>query len=367
MKKLVGDTTKRIKSFYQDKKKYQPLVAFFAGFTWDSFSLTRIDLLIDNMIMFSYILLAGFFIYLVALIEENLIEHPFVLKYKNMYPNFIQFFFGGLFSGYVVYYFQSAALTKNWLFILFLVILLISNEFLKDRFSSFQFQLSVYYLATFSFFIFYLPVLFKTMSPYLFILSGIISSALMAGLIWLLYKKMEDKLKDHLKRLTIILGSIYIIFNLLYFTNIIPPVPLSLKEAGIYHSVQRVEDSYLLKFEKGSWYEPFKESDNIFHHQQGDLVYCYASVFAPTNLNTKIYHHWQFYDETNDEWITSDRTSYEIHGGRNGGFRGYTNKMHVQPGQWRIDVETELEQLLGRVSFEIEAVQDSVILKEITK
>lgn len=367
MKQLIGDTTRRLKSIYQDKKKYQPLASFIAGFTWDSFTLTRIDLLMDNMILFSYVLFAGLFIYLVTLIDAEIIEHPLILKYKNIYPNLIQFFFGGLFSAYVVYYFQSASLTKNWLFIVFLIILLISNEFLKNHLSSFQLQLAIYYLATFSFFIFYLPVLFETMSPYLFILSGIISSGFITGLIWLLYKKMEDKIQNHLKHIIINLGSIYIIFNLLYFTNIIPPVPLSLKEAGIYHSVQRVDDNYTMQFEEGRWYEPFKEADDVFHHREGDLVYCYASVFAPTDLDTKIYHHWQYYDEQKDEWYTSDRTSYKITGGRDGGFRGYTNKKNVQPGLWRIDVETELEQLLGRISFEIEATPDSLILKELLK
>lgn len=367
MKQLIGDTTKRLKSFYKDTKRYQPLIAFLAGFIWDSITLSRIDLLLSNMIMFAYILLAGFFIYLVTLIEENIVAHTFILKYKALYPNLVQFFFGGLFSAYVVFYFQSAALTKNWLFLLFLILLLISNEFLKDRFSAFQFQLSIYYLASFSFFIFYLPVLFETINAFIFILSGIISSALIACLIWLLYRKIEDRIKSHLKHLIIILGSIYIIFNTLYFTNIIPPVPLSLKEAGIYHSVKRVDNSYTLEFEEGKWFEPFKESDDTFHHQSGDLVYCYASVFAPTNLNTKIYHHWQFYDEKSDKWLSSDRTSYKITGGRDGGYRGYTNKKNVHPGKWRINVETELEQLLGTISFEIVTAQDSILLEEIAK
>jgi hypothetical protein len=367
MTQLLSDTSTQVKSFYDNTKKYHPLIAFFSGFTWDSLTLTRIDLLMDNMLLFIYILLAGLSIYLVTLAEENLIEHPLVLKYKDLYPNLTPFFFGSLFSAYVVYYFQSASLTKNWLFLLFLIILLLSNEFLKDRFAHFQFQISLYYLAAFSFFIFYLPVLFETMNSFLFILSGFISSLFISGLIYLLYLKMRENLKPHLKRLGIILASIYILFNLLYFFNIIPPVPLSLKEAGIFHDVQRIDNSYNLKFEQGAWYEPFKVSDDLFHHRDGDLVYCYTSIFAPTNLNTKIFHHWQMYDENKDKWITSDRTSYKITGGREGGFRGYTNKRNVQSGQWRVDVETELEQLLGRVSFTIESVQDSVRLEEIIK
>lgn len=367
MKKLLSDSTTRVKSFYEDTKKYQPIVAFFSGFAWDSFTLTRIDKILDNMIMFGYIVLAGFFIYLINLIEEKVLEKPLILKYKDWYPNFVQFFFGGLFSGYVVYYFQSASITKNWLFLLFLIVLLVSNEFVKNRLSNITFQFVIYYLAVFSFFIFYLPVLFETINALIFILSGIVSSAFIAGLIYLLYKKIEDTLKLRLKNLAIALGSVYLIFNILYFTNIIPPVPLSLKDAGIYHNVSRVDNQYTLKFEQGSWYEPFKDSDDEYHYKPGDVVYCFASVFAPTNLNTRIYHHWQFYNENNDEWITSDRTNYRITGGRDDGYRGYTNKRNVQPGLWRIDVENEREQVLGTISFEIVAAQDSVILEEIKK
>jgi hypothetical protein len=367
MRQLIGDTTTKAKAFYEDTKKYQPVFSFLAGFTWDSFTLNRIDLLLDNMIMFSYIMLSGLFIYLANLAEENVFKNSLVLKYRQWYPNIIHFFFGGLFSAYVIYYFQSASLSKNGIFLFFLIVLLISNEFIKSRLSSFIFQFILYYLATFSFFIFYLPVLFKAMNAWIFILSGIISSAFIAGLIFLLYKKIADKLKHKIKNIIIIMASVYILFNLLYFTNMIPPVPLSLKEAGIFHHVQRVDEYYIAKFEKGKWYQPFKTSDSEFHFRTGDAVYCFAAVFAPTNLNTRIYHRWQLYSEKADAWQTTDRTAYQINGGRDGGYRGFTNKRNVQPGLWRVDVETEMEQLLGRVSFEVIATQDSVVLQEIIK
>ena len=367
MKNLLDDTTTRVKFFYNNTKKYQPVVAFFAGFTWDSFTLTRIDLVLDNLIMFSYIVLAGLFIYLYNLVEEKSLDRAFFLRYKDWYPNIIQFFFGGLFSAYVVYYFQSASFTKNWLFVLLLILLLVSNEFIKNRLSNFIFQLSLYYLAVFSFFIFYLPVLFGTINAFIFIISGIVSSLFVTGLIYLLFKKLEESLRPRLKNLIIALLSIYLLFNIFYFTNMIPPVPLSLKEAGIYHDVVREDDQYILKYEKGKWYEFFKDSDKVFHYSPGDVVFCFASVFAPTNLDTRIYHHWHYYDEIRDKWLTSDRTNYQITGGRDGGYRGYTNKRNIKPGLWRVDVENEREQVLGSLSFEIVATRDSVQLVEITK
>ena len=353
MKKLLDDTSTRIKAFYQEKKRYQPLVAFLAGFIWDSLTLTRIDLLIDNLVMFAYIVFAGVFIFLINMVEEKQLENKNLLKYSNWYPNIVQFFFGGLFSGYVVYYFKSASLSKSWLFLLFLLFLFIGNEFIKNRLNNLVFQFVFYYLATYSFFIFYLPVLFKTMGIFMFLLSGLVSSAFVGFLIYILYKNMPEKINERFKRLVLILGSIYLIFNLLYFTNIIPPVPLSLKDSGIFHSVRFNNGRYSARYEEGKWYEFFKDSDDTFRYAAGDTVFCFAAVFAPTDLNTGIRHHWQMYNENQDKWLTTDRLNYKISGGRDGGYRGYTFKKNVQPGLWRVDVETEREQLLGRISFEV--------------
>ena len=364
MKKLFDDTTTRFKVLYEKNKRFQPLVAFLAGFTWDSFTLTRIDLFLDNVILFSYLLLAGILIFFINMIEHQVIKSALILKYRDWYPNLIQFMFGGLFSGYVVYYFQSASFGKNWLFLTLLFFLFISNEFIKDRLNNLKLQFVFYYIALFSFFIFYLPVLLKTINAFVFILSGLVSSAIIVGILYLLYKKIPQ-LKDPLKNLVIILGVIFLIINLFYFTNIIPPVPLSLKDAGIYHDIERQNNKYILRFEKAAWYNPFKNSEDTFQYAPGDTVFCFASVFAPTDLDTKIYHNWQFYNEFAGEWQRSDRMNYKISGGRDGGYRGYTFKRNVAAGLWRVDVETEREQLLGRISFEIILVNNRVSLDQI--
>ena len=168
--------------------------------------------------------------------------------------------------------------------------------------------------------------------------------------------------------MTIIIISIFFILNLFYYFNWIPPVPLSLKDAGIYHHVSRVDEQYLVKYEKGTWYHFWKSSDNNFHYQPGDTVYCYAAVFAPTELNKKIIHQWQIFDKRSDEWKTTDRLSYKINGGRDGGYRGYTYKKNMQNGEWRINVITKEGLLLGRVSFDVSSIEDkSIKLKTIFK
>jgi hypothetical protein len=358
----------RTTHFYENYKRFLPVVSFTAGFTWDSVTLTRIDLWSDNLILLTYIILLAGMLILVNFINDGMISKKWILKYQSWYPMGIQFFLGGLFSTYVVFYFKSAALTKNWLFLGFLIIILIGNEFIENRLSNLKLQFILYFLATFSYFIFFIPVLIKVMNTFVFVLSGIISVIWVLGLLYFIIKKSNKRTLKEFKKITIIIIAVFFILNLFYFLNWIPPVPLSLKDAGIYHHVSRVDEQYKVKLEKGPWYYFWKSSDDNFHYQTGDTVYCYAAVFAPTALNKKIIHQWQIYDKKSDEWKTTDQLSYKISGGRDGGYRGYSYKKNMQYGEWRINVITKEGLLLGRLNFDVSPVRSKIIqLKSIFK
>jgi hypothetical protein len=369
LKGLLSPTNpylQKITRFYNKYQRFVPVLAFLGGFGWDSATLTRIDKLFDNFFLLGYILLLGGFIILVNLVEQGVVRKPLFVKYKEWYPLVIQFFLGGLFSAYVIFYSRSAAFTKTDLFLALLVILLVANEFLRERLSNIYFQMSLYFLVCFAFFTFFLPVITKTMSVWLFIAGGILSLGMIAGCLFILWKNSAIKSREHLRRVSVVVAALYVALNLFYWLNWIPPVPLSLKHGGIYHQAERAGDFYRLQFEKPKWYEFFKKSDDTFHQAPGDVVHCFASVFAPAQLNTQIYHHWQKYSPERDVWTSTDRLSYPITGGRDGGFRGYTRKQNISPGEWRVDVETSDGRLLGRIKFEVEAIaQRDYELKEI--
>ena len=353
-KKLQDSTViKKTSDYYRKYKRWTPLVSFTAGFTWDSLTLKRIDRLSDNVILFLYILLLGTLIVLTSYVDHERIKSTLITKYRAWFPEGMQFFFGGLFSAYVVFYFQSATLSKNWLFLLFLLVLLIGNEFIKDHLENAKLNLALYFLALFSFFTFALPVVSGWMNVWIFQLAGLFSLGTMAALIYLLAHSTETPNWSLYRPVITIVASIYLVLNLFYFLNWIPPVPLSLKAGGIYHHVHKTDNYYLARFEQGRWYQPFKSSDNSYHYAPGDTVYCFASVFAPARLNKQIVHRWQFYDRKKGTWQTTDHQRYRISGGRDGGYRGYTYKRHLQPGEWRVDVETADGSLLGRIPFEI--------------
>jgi hypothetical protein len=159
-----------------------------------------------------------------------------------------------------------------------------------------------------------------------------------------------------LRSIVFTVGMIYLSLNFLYFTNIIPPIPLSLKDVGIYHSVVKFGDgTYRLTYEKPKWWQLYKKSDNTFHYEEGDNVFCFASVFAPTRLATDIYHHWERYNDETSKWEEHGRFSYAIEGGSDRGYRGYTLVRNYAVGKWRCTVETERGQVIGRETFTIES------------
>jgi len=328
-------------------------MSFFAGFVWDNLTINRIDAWSDNAILLLYILLLTGLIILTQIDRQTLFEHRLWAKYRPWLPSAIQFLFGGLLSTYLVFYFQSASSGKTLIFVILLMALLVANEFLAGRLTNLYLLLSLHFFVSFSFFIFFIPVLTNMMNLFTYVLGGIAGLALTGAVVFILdrYKSFESD-RIRLKHLGVIL-SIYLLFNLLYVLNIIPPVPLSLKDIGIYHHAERLEDQYKLRYMKPPWYAFYRESDKTFFYNDGDSVFCYAAVFAPTDLTKTILHQWAVYNPAQDEWVITDRTAYRLTGGRDGGYRGYTFKKNVQPGSWQVRVLTEDNLILGSVSFDV--------------
>ena len=354
MQKLQNfPVVKKSIEFYNHYQKYTPVIFFFGGFTWDSATLTRIDRLSDNFILLAYLFLLGLLIFLVNLLEQNKIRNSRIIKYKDWYPLGIQFFLGGLFSSYVVFYFQSASFTKTFLFLGILILLLIANEFLEKRLTNLYLQSSLYFLSSFSFFIFFIPVVIRKMTTLTFIMGGILSLLITIGLIFFILKKTDQTNLLKFWKVASLVVVLYILLNIFYAQNWIPPVPLSLKEGAIYHHVSRQSDFYKLGFQKPKWYQFWKNSDDPFYYSEGDTVYCFTAIFAPTELQKNVYHVWQKYYTNRDEWVLTDRLGFEITGGRKGGYRGYSYKRNISPGKWRVDLVTEENLIIGRINFTI--------------
>ena len=337
-------------------------LALILGFIFDSLTLKRVDLLFENLTVLSYLVVSGSSIILLNYYKEHPPEKNFLIKIQRFLPFFIQFAFGGLFSAFFIFYTRSAALASSWPFVLILLFLFIGNEFFKERYERLTFLVSIYFVAIFSFSIFFAPVVLKIMGADIFVLSGLVSLLVIYLFTKLLFKFAPSISLDSKTNLTRSILSIFVVINILYFTNLIPPIPLSLKEAGVYHSIERVGDNYQVVGEKNKWYESLLSPEKV-HITEGSSLYVFSSVFAPTDLDTRITHDWQYFDETLGEWTSVTKVDFYILGGRGEGYRGFSVKENVSGGKWRVDVKTDRGQIIGRIRFDVETGSSQVVFE----
>lgn len=338
---------------YRRYQRYAEAAFFLGGVAYDSLTLTRIDRMVDNLFLLTYILILGILIVLVGRLQTGQLHYPRLLKYKGLYPLAIQFLLGSLLSAYTVFYFQSVSLTKTAIFFGILVFLLVANELLEERLTNLPLLVTLYFFATFSFFLFFIPVLTGFVNRLTFLLGAGLSLVPVAGVLGIISRKRTPRSQRDLLRSAGSVSGLLALLLFFYTMNWIPPVPLSLKFGGIYHQVRQEGAVYFLTFEKPPWYRFWKKSEDPFRVRPGDRVYCFASVFAPTALKIKILHEWHRYDERLRQWVRTDRLGYTVTGGRDGGYRGYTSKQFISPGRWRVDVKTPEGLLLGRIKFRV--------------
>lgn len=340
--------------------------ALVVGFAFDLFLAKRPDSVVDNMLLLSYLFVAGALIVILNLRETR--------KKSDTEPLFLllilQFCFGGLASNLLVLYGHSGTLAGSAVFLGLLVALVFGNEYLRSRYVRLRFNVGIYYFLLLTYCIISVPTfIFHSVGTLVFIASGVVSLLAMAAFLGILYAAVLRKTARGLHDVAIIVVSTFCIFSGLYFLDIIPPVPLSLKNIGVYHSVLRQSGGgYFAVYEPTPWYIFWRDTSGTYTIDPSDMsstASCFSSVFAPTDLNTVIYHRWEEYDSAAGQWVTMSRISFPISGGRSAGYEGYTIKS-VTPGQWRCDVESASGALIGRVSFTVVAGSSTPQLSQTT-
>jgi hypothetical protein len=134
-------------------------------------------------------------------------------------------------------------------------------------------------------------------------------------------------------------------------------VPLSIPFIGVYHSVERTGEGYRLGHERPSW-RWWHNGDQRFVAQPGDKVYVFFRVFSPTRFSDEVLMRWYRKDPARG-WTLQDSIPIKILGGREEGFRGYGVKASYQPGDWKVQIETNDGREIGRIYFELESAPEA--------
>lgn len=329
--------------------------AFLLGFILDNLTLTRVDQVFDNVVLFGYVILAMLSILtLYGGIAEHFGEQGSRFM-RDKSPIVMQYAFGGLLSGMLIFYGRSGSLSASWPFILILAGVIYGNETIRNRSKRLVYNLVIFFVGLFAYVTLIVPVYLGKMGPVVFVGSGLIALIVMSLFFGLVTRIVPNFIQLQKRNVVFIIGCIYLTMNVLYFTNLIPPIPLSLKDVGIYHTVGEKDNNglYPVLYEKPVWWEWYRDSDKMFHYSTGEDIFCFASVFSPSRLNTNIVHRWEYFDEDAREWKEHAKLSYPIEGGRSDGYRGYTQISAYQEGVWRCTVETERGQVIGRETFTV--------------
>jgi hypothetical protein len=354
----------KIKSWYLRYERVLMPATLVVGFFTDYLTFTNIQIHTTLTILSGYWLLALFVIIFIHLYDGERLTHR--LRYVRLFaPLAIQFLFGALLGGSFIFYWFSGSISVSWPIIGLFVVLMLSNDGFRHYLENPFVQMGVYSFITLSLLSVLLPFWQNSLSPSLFVLAGCISVVVIGQLIVLISYIRRYQIKQKLL-LFIPMLAVVSVMNIFYFANIIPPIPLLIREAGVYHSVVRSGGLYKLTGEAESGLQKFLPGQAL-HLTSAERAYVYSAIFAPAQLHTTIVHRWQYFDEAQGEWIEKDVLSFAVSGGRKEGYRGYSWKSNVAAGKWRVDIATERGQVLGRVRFTVIRVDEPVPLVEVIK
>ncbi|MDD5302697.1 MAG: DUF2914 domain-containing protein [Elusimicrobia bacterium] len=341
----------RAKAFYRDHEPACTVGFFVAGFLFDTLAVGRIDKLHNIIHQATYLSLCAFFTGLELRELHGGFTPPERFKTAWRYhTGATHFMLGTLLNIYTLFYFKSASMGASFLFLLILAALLAINELKPFESSGTLLRMTLFSLCLVSYFTYLVPTLMGRIGALPFLGSLAAASACVGALTWRLDRRMPDQKRSVRKHVVYPFAAVAALFAVLYFAKVIPPVPLSLSEIGVYHEVRREGGRFALSSTRPRW-KFWQRGDQAFLARPGDAIYCWISVFSPTNFRERLEVHWRFHEP--DGWGEPEIIALPITGGRDAGWRGFTVKAKHKPGRWRVSVVTSDGRELGRIDLTV--------------
>lgn len=337
-KKLIGKFEPQLNAI----RRFLPAFAFFCGFTWDSVTMGRVVSFFDLLVLTSYYFGAG--LILVLLVRE---VKP---QWHSWFTFLVQFFFGGLFSALVVFYFKSSGSVYTFLVVVGLVALLVGNEFLAEKYLSRTLTWTLFAVCGTMYFNFLIPHIVHSVRAIWFYLSCVLSLALVYGIRYFANAPQRQlqllggktvQYRSDLRQLAPA-GACVLFLVVLYQLQLIPPVPLVLKESYICKDFSKEAGAYQCQAEVQPFWRVLGLGQEVVHYQEGDKIYSLSAVFAPQRVTVDLEQRWWLRDGESGRWVERGIVPLPMVGGRQEGWRTYTYiQAAAQEGRWK--VETALQ------------------------
>lgn len=342
-----------VRQFVRRHERLLSIVGMGVGFLLDNAALKEINGFRETLLLTFYFFSTGLLILAIHLADTR--EHPGLKKSRPWLVLALQIIIGSWYSAFLVFYSHSASLSASWPFLVILFFLFAGTEVFKTYQDRLAYQNALYFFAIFTYATAVVPLALGSIGTTEFLVSGIVSAVLFAGFFWFLYVLGPARLKGAAKRVVSVVAVVYVLINIFYFAHLLPPLPLMLRDIGVYHSVTKEGDTYTAEGESVSFLSRFFGNE-VIHIVQGEPAYVFSAVYTPIAIKTNLIHRWERYDGSQKKWVTVSVVSYPVEGGRDEGYRGYSELPNIFPGEWRVSVETPGGALIGRIAFTVEYI-----------
>ncbi|MFP2929366.1 DUF2914 domain-containing protein [Pyxidicoccus sp. 3LG] len=344
----------KVQEFRTRHEKWEMAAFFFGGFIYDVVSLSRIDDTLTLVQSFAYLVILSTLLLLEQRFPEGTEPPKSLAKVWRWREDAVHFFFGSLLSVFMLLLFKSTSGIMPYLFIVGLFALLVANELPRFRQVGPVIRVVLLSLCVTLYFTCLLPVLFGRMGFWVFLLAVALGSASVFGLMRLIERWRPDV--EFLVRNVAIPGfGVQGALLVCYLLGVIPPLPVAVQFADLYHDVKRVSPGvyHLSKVDLSVWYKPWTWFGPDFVMKPGDKPWYFFRIFAPKGFAPyKVRVRW-YYDHPEKGWTTygSGYMATVNSNGTDGGYRWYANTSNLKPGDWRVVLETEDGHEIHRMNF----------------
>lgn len=299
----------------------------------------------------AYLLVIGTLLSLTQYFRQRQIEPPGVLRKAWRFVDpFIHFLLGTLLNGYSIFYFHSASGLTAVGLLAVVASLLAINELPRFHRYGHLVLPALYSICLTSYFAYLIPVLLGHLGRWMFyaaVLLALLPLAVQSFALW----RWTSSARIVIQQALLPALLVQLAFTVAYAFRIAPPVPLAVKEMGIYHDVQREPDGRRLVHAPATW-RFWRKGDQEFLERPGDRVYCFARVFAPRRFKDRIDAVW-FHKDPERGWKQVHRLPLTVAASSERGFATEAYLTSPAEGTWRVELQTEDGYTVGQLGFEV--------------